>query len=312
MHGSDLSYPFTSSPRSTPASPAVSGDGSMHGSGPSCLASFLSTPASPEGSVDGGSGLSYPFASSPLSTSASPAGSVDGCYTSPLQIPTSLSMISTDQDEEMSTSDVINDTGSLSSNRDPEEVNLSNISIPASDHDELIQSHGGITRPPPSIELPAPSNISLPAANDEPTRVSVAESNLSPPSALPASSPSYGYKFVIDNIDKNVTPRNMTMESQTRSLHYVQIYSVKHKIDYPSLFNQAPSPGFKNLYDILPGPEDYTAIKKNFTILAARLIVEHLPFFSSDFKGLIPRHTPHQFSTEMQAKSEVVSITKGV
>lgn len=139
-------------------------------------------------------------------------------------------------------------------------------------------------------------------------RVAESTSPSSPVTPSSTPSPSYGHKFVIDNIDKNVSPRNMTMESQTRSLHYVQIYSVKDKIDYYGLFKRpfSPSTDLMCLYDILPSPEDYTSIKENFKIIVARLIVEHLPFFSSDFKGLVPRHTPHRFSTEMSVKSEVV------
>ena len=33
-----------------------------------------------------------------------------------------------------------------------------------------------------------------------------------------------GYKLVLDNIDKNVKPRFMRSDSQTLSLHYVQVY----------------------------------------------------------------------------------------
>ena len=98
------------------------------------------------------------------------------------------------------------------------------------------------------------------------------------------------------------------MESQTRSLHYVQIYSVKDKIDFSIFDQQLPTFDFKNLYDILPSPQDYIAIKKNFTMIVARLIVEHLQYFSSDFERLIPKHIEHTFSTEMSQKSEVVSV----
>ena len=47
--------------------------------------------------------------------------------------------------------------------------------------------------------------------------------------------PKPGYKIVIDNIDKNVKPRNMRVDAQTKSLHYVQMYSVKDRIDFGKL-----------------------------------------------------------------------------
>ena len=40
-------------------------------------------------------------------------------------------------------------------------------------------------------------------------------------------SPVPGFKMVIDNIDKTVKPRNQTIDAQTQSLHYVQVYAVK-------------------------------------------------------------------------------------
>ena len=115
-----------------------------------------------------------------------------------------------------------------------------------------------------------------------------------------------GYKIVIDNIDKNVKPRNMRVDAQTQSLHYVHIYSVKDRIDFGKLSDVPPS-GEKCLYDILPTTDDYENLKTNFSVLVARVIVEHIPFFSENFCGTAPRHIPHPYSREMSRKSEVVS-----
>ncbi len=41
-----------------------------------------------------------------------------------------------------------------------------------------------------------------------------------------------GYKIVFDNIDKNVKPRYMRSDSQIKSLHYVQSYAVRNRIDF--------------------------------------------------------------------------------
>lgn len=43
-------------------------------------------------------------------------------------------------------------------------------------------------------------------------------------------------------------------------------------------------------------------------VLVARILVEHLQFFSEDFKGLVTQHIQHQYSTQMSQKSEVVSL----
>ena len=51
---------------------------------------------------------------------------------------------------------------------------------------------------------------------------------------------------------------------------------------------------------------DYQTLKEHFTTLVARVLVEHIPYFAEDFKGLVKNHIPHQYSTEMEKKSEVV------
>jgi hypothetical protein len=115
------------------------------------------------------------------------------------------------------------------------------------------------------------------------------------------------YKLVFDNLNKNLTPRYMQSDVQTSSLNYVQIYSVKSRIDFSSF---APTHEITTeipLFDILPSATDYQVLKGNFAILVARIIHDHIPFFSDDFKGLIPEHTPHQYSDNMATESEVVS-----
>ncbi len=41
-----------------------------------------------------------------------------------------------------------------------------------------------------------------------------------------------GFKVVFDNIDMNVKPRYMRGDFQTRSLHYVNAYAVKDRINF--------------------------------------------------------------------------------
>ena len=47
-----------------------------------------------------------------------------------------------------------------------------------------------------------------------------------------------GYKIVFDNIDKNVAPRFMRNEHQTRSLHYVHSNAVKDRLDFSNLSSE--------------------------------------------------------------------------
>ena len=118
--------------------------------------------------------------------------------------------------------------------------------------------------------------------------------------------PCPGVKLVLDNIDSTVRPRYQRLDSQNKSLHYVQVYAVKDRTDFSRLSDSPPSPG-RSVYDILPTTSDYQMLKENFAILVARVLVDHIPYFKEDFKGLVPRHIQHPFSTEMAKQSEVVS-----
>ena len=60
------------------------------------------------------------------------------------------------------------------------------------------------------------------------------------------------YKLVFDNIDKTVKPRYMRLESQTKSLHYVQLYAVKDRVNLSHLSQVPPVVSDIDLSLILP------------------------------------------------------------
>ena len=110
---------------------------------------------------------------------------------------------------------------------------------------------------------------------------------------------------MIDNIDKTVHPRDQRIDAQSKSLHYVQAYAVKDRIDYSKFSDMPPPPG-RSVYELLPSTSDYQTLKGNFAVLIARTLVKHIPYFSHDFQGLVP-DIAHPFSSEMAKKSEIVS-----
>jgi hypothetical protein len=122
--------------------------------------------------------------------------------------------------------------------------------------------------------------------------------NLTAPSV---SHPTSGLKLVIDNINKTVKPRHQRVDAQTQSLHYIQVYAVKDRINYTSL-SHSPPPADKSVYDLI-----YQKLKRNFKVIVSRILVKHIAFFSEDFKGLTELHIPHKYSSEMAKKSEIVS-----
>ena len=71
------------------------------------------------------------------------------------------------------------------------------------------------------------------------------------------------------------------------------MYSVKDRIDLGKLSHVHPTGG-KSFYDLLPSTEDYEKLKNSFAVHVARVMVEHIPFFTEDFSSLVQRHIPHQ------------------
>ena len=122
------------------------------------------------------------------------------------------------------------------------------------------------------------------------------------------SPPVETYKLVFDNIDKTVKPRYMRMNAQNKSLHYVQLYAVKDRVNLSQLSQTFPSICEVALDTILPSDEDNASLMENMSILIARVIVNRIPFFNNDFKKLVPNHIQHKYSKEMCNKSEVVSV----
>ena len=50
-----------------------------------------------------------------------------------------------------------------------------------------------------------------------------------------------GYKQVFDNLDKNVKPKHMRTDNQTKSLHFVQSYATRDRVDFSRYSNEAPT-----------------------------------------------------------------------
>ena len=116
------------------------------------------------------------------------------------------------------------------------------------------------------------------------------------------------FKLTGDNLDENVKPSDVRVDSQTKSLHYFQTYAVRDRIDLSSYDDTPPvlDESSMDTTTLLPTEADYKELKNNFTHHIARILKEYMPFFSSFGSG-VERHIRHRFYEEMSQKSEVVS-----
>ena len=92
------------------------------------------------------------------------------------------------------------------------------------------------------------------------------------------------YILTGDNIDKNVTPRDMRMDYQTKSLHYLHVYAALNRIDITDLNEDAPTSRLLHNLQISafpPSVADCKALRDDYIVLFARVICGTLTAFSS-------------------------------
>ncbi|KAL5488698.1 hypothetical protein EMCRGX_G017679 [Ephydatia muelleri] len=119
----------------------------------------------------------------------------------------------------------------------------------------------------------------------------------------------YGFRLVGDNVDKNVKPRDMRLNSQTTSLHYFHTYAVKDRICFSHLSTDPieivqDSINFEMFY---PTVGDNTQLVSNLETLVARMFVQRIPGLQSLSAEATP-HIKHLYSKQMALKSEVVPL----
>ena len=187
-------------------------------------------------------------------------------------------------------------------------------SSPCSDLD-LLEVLEGTFLNRSSIE-PSLSLISHQTSSDNPAPMQLDEASSIPvlqPITFTSAGPSTwaGFKIVGDNIDKNVQPRFMRIDSRTRSLHYFHCYAVQDRVDSSSFSDSLPQPATfpaSEIYrHVIPSTEDYEILNHNLAVHVSRILFSHMSFFHDKFKGAAIKHILHSHSAEMAKKSAIVS-----
>ena len=123
----------------------------------------------------------------------------------------------------------------------------------------------------------------------------------------------HGYTIIGDNIDKNVSPRNMTIDHQVLSLHYFHYYAVLDRVDLRDK-SHIVTPVIKEKVDyerFLPSPSDIMTLKNNLVAIVSSILVENIPALQRFASG-INKHIDHEWSKEMARKSVVVGDINGM
>lgn len=81
-----------------------------------------------------------------------------------------------------------------------------------------------------------------------------------------------GYRFIGDNVDKNIKPSYQRHEHRTQSLHYFHSYAVKDRTNSTLLSDVPPNFIIPDPMMFLPSQEDIDSMKEEFSVLLKRYI----------------------------------------
>ena len=128
----------------------------------------------------------------------------------------------------------------------------------------------------------------------------VAPTRSEPERDLPMSKYS-PYLLVGDNLDKNITPRDMWVDNQVKSIHYFHSYAVHDHIDHSQVSNDSPECDILSLpvTTFIPSVDDCVSLRANYIVLAARVIVDKLPHFSNLQQCVVQTWTLRSNDTEV-------------
>lgn len=95
--------------------------------------------------------------------------------------------------------------------------------------------------------------------------------------------------------------------------HWFNMYAVKDRVQGLHLPDERPTASIATLplATFLPNVQDCVALREEFILLFARVLIRYLPWFKC-LKSVVPNHMPHEYSTAMAEKSEIVSVCHGM
>ena len=102
--------------------------------------------------------------------------------------------------------------------------------------EESIDDHLSDINSSSSVSLAEESSCSFESDNEMSSSIDI-DDFLGPPTPVGCTH-LLTYKLVGDNIDKNVRPRDMQSDHQTRSLHYFHTYAVCDRVDISHFSNE--------------------------------------------------------------------------
>ena len=115
-----------------------------------------------------------------------------------------------------------------------------------------------------------------------------------------------GYNISFDNIDFRKGRRHMSVNNQTKDIHWVNHRATFNRVSNNWLSSK-PAPDITEIPNMqfLPDLKDHKKQRHNLIVLVSRILVNHLKEFKF-LQEVCISHIPHQYTKEMSKKSDQV------
>ena len=117
------------------------------------------------------------------------------------------------------------------------------------------------------------------------------------------------FKFVGDNVDKQITVRDVRSDHQSHLLHMYSILAVRSRLPIDDLSKTGTVSDLSSIEfkEFLPSHDDLQITKKNLIVLVGRVLTKYVESLKPLAKSVC-QHIPHKYSKHMAKKSTVAIL----
>ncbi|XP_059207059.1 uncharacterized protein LOC131986225 [Centropristis striata] len=112
------------------------------------------------------------------------------------------------------------------------------------------------------------------------------------------------YSIIMDNLDFFVHTHNQSTSRSNKSIHWIHHIAVRDRIPTHHISNIKPTTDIQqyNLNLSLPWRNTQASMRREFIVLATRMLTKHMDVFES-FGETVVHHIPHLYSSQMSTLS---------
>lgn len=117
------------------------------------------------------------------------------------------------------------------------------------------------------------------------------------------------FRIVGDNINWTVGVHDQRIDNRGRMHHAFGSAVIVQNMNFSHLNNEFPQRHFEDtpVQEFLPSQDDIIGLKHDYTVLIARVALEHIPFFQK-FRDVIPTYISKPVSENLKLKSKVIPL----